>query len=101
MPMKGLKRGSVILAALSVLACDRSPYEVRNYDALEHYVAGHQVGEDTDYWIEMTNMSGAWERVGLIFGYMGDYDECLKAIDGLARANPARTYRCAPANRKT
>ena len=46
----------------------------------------------------MKNMSGEWERVGLIFGYLGDYDECLKAISGLGRENYVREYRCVPAN---
>lgn len=46
----------------------------------------------------MNNLAGEWERVGLIFGYTDDYDECTKAVAGLKAANPAREYRCVPAN---
>ncbi len=46
----------------------------------------------------MKNSADEWERVGLIFGYADDYDECLKAIAGLKQVNFAREYRCVPAN---
>lgn len=62
------------------------------------HVARNRVGIDPDHWIEMENVAGEWERTGLIFGYIGDYDECLKAIEGLQRANSGRGYRCVPAN---
>ncbi len=44
------------------------------------------------------NLAGEWERTGLIFGYVDDQEECLKAIAGLKRVNYAREYRCASAN---
>ncbi len=71
---------------------------VPGYDNLEVLVTHNRVGKDSDNWIEMRNISGEWERTGLIFGYLGDYDECQKAITGLKRANSAREYRCTPAN---
>ncbi len=43
-------------------------------------------------------MAGEWERTGLIFGYVDDYEECVKAIAGLQAANYEREYRCTPAN---
>lgn len=46
----------------------------------------------------MQTAMGAWERTGLIFGYVNDYRECLNAIDGLRRQNPGREYRRVPAN---
>ena len=71
------------------------------YRALEGYVAQHQTGKGADQWIEMLNSAGKWERTGLIFGYLDDHDECLKAIAGLKQKNYAREYRCAPANGRT
>ena len=79
---------------VSCSASDNPP----GYDGLERYVEGHQIGHANDHWIEMNNLSGEWERTGLIFGYVDDYDECTKAIAGLHEANPARQYRCVPAN---
>jgi len=66
--------------------------------SLERHVANNRVGSDADHWIEMKNVSGEWEKTGLIFGYLGDYDECQKAIAGLKAANDVREYRCVPAN---
>lgn len=57
-----------------------------------------RIGSASDYWIELRNMAGEWERVGLIFGYTDDQGECAKAIAGLKAANPAREYRCIIAN---
>ena len=55
-------------------------------------------GDGPDNWIEMKDLFGKWEQTGLIFGYQGDYEECLKAIERMKRANPEREYRCTPAN---
>lgn len=81
-------------------ACTNSDEPV-GYHALEGYVGRHQVGADADQWIEMLNGSGQWERTGLIFGYLDDRGECLKAVAGLKRENYAREYRCSPANVRT
>lgn len=68
------------------------------YDALSRHVKNNRVGIDPDQWVEMRNLHGEWERTVLVFGYYGDHDECLKVIEGFKRANPAREYRCVPAN---
>lgn len=80
-----------------LIACG-SEEGVKGYDALDKHVRDHRVGKDADHWIEMKNLTGKWERTGLIFGYYGDYEECLKAIAGLKKENYAREYRCTPAN---
>lgn len=86
-------------ALLSLAACDsRDDAEVTNSKGLQTFVANHRVGSAADQWVEIKNMSGEWERVGLIFGYVDDYDECTKAIGGLKKVNYAREYRCVPAN---
>ena len=69
-----------------------------SYDAFEKQVGKGMIGSSSDQWIEMHNMSGEWERTGLIFGYQDDYSECMKAIAGLKKVNFAREYRCSPAN---
>lgn len=82
---------------LVTTSCGREK-DVSSYDRLAKHVLGNRVGSDADQWIEMENMTGEWERTGLIFGYNGDYGECVKAIEGLKRTNFARKYRCVPAN---
>ncbi len=56
------------------------------------------MGSDKDHWIEMKNVTGKWEKSGLIFGYDGANDECLKAISGRKEVNYKRECRCSPAN---
>lgn len=90
-------RGIALAITLLVGGCT-DPDSIPNHDALIRQVEGNQIGSDRDQWIEMLNMAGEWERTGLIFGYNGDQGECLKAIAGLQKANPARQYRCMAAN---
>jgi len=78
-------------------SCNRREFAGADFD-LKKAVQNNRSGVGADQWIEMKNMSGDWEKTGLIFGYVDDYEECLKAIDGLQRANFARRYRCVPAN---
>ena len=95
-------RVSRLLAAVSAVlligGCNEKSGEVKNYDALQQFVSKRMVGQNPDHWIEMKNFSGEWERIGLIFGYLDDFDECQKAIAGLKKVNYAREYRCVPAN---
>ena len=90
----------VLALALALAGCNRGDDGVPGYDSLIGHVKGNPVGADADQWIEFRNMAGEWERTGLIFGYVDDQAECLKAIDGLKRANPAAKYRCTAANVK-
>lgn len=83
--------------ALALAGCGNGS-EVPGFEGLAEQVGRHRVGSDADQWIEMRNMSGEWERIGLVFGYLDDRDECSKAIAGLKDANYAREYRCMPAN---
>ncbi len=88
-----------IVSSLALLGCQEgAKYEPPSHN-LESLVTQEPIGSDVDQWIEMKNIAGEWERTGLIFGYNGDYEECLKAIDGMKRVNKAREYRCVPANR--
>lgn len=93
---------SLILASiLFSSACSEGKVNKPASSDLEKFVQSSPIGVDADYWIEMQNLSGEWEKTGLIFGYHGDRVECEKAIDGLQAANDAREYRCKKANIKS
>jgi hypothetical protein len=90
-------------ALLALSGCSNEPsgsdgLAIPGFDRLVNQVEQGKVGRSSDHWIEMKNSADEWERVGLIFGYADDYDECLKAIAGLKQVNFAREYRCVPAN---
>ena len=87
--------------AIMLAACGSDgdkPDEIPVYNGLVGQVAGKRIGRDADHWIEMKNFAGEWERVGLIFGFIGDYEECLKVTAGMKKVNYAREYRFVPAN---
>ena len=101
MTVESKARASLFLiAALLCGACSKSEAYKPASSNLEEFVRSATIGEDADYWIEMKNLSGEWEKTGLIFGYYGDQEECRKAIGGLKAANDAREYRCEQANIK-
>lgn len=83
--------------ALLLAACGNAD-DIPGHDDLVRQVERKRIGSGTDHWIEMKNIVGEWERIGLIFGYYDDYEECTKAIAGLQQANTSREYRCTPAN---
>jgi hypothetical protein len=83
--------------AIALTGCG-SDDGIPGHEELTQQVARERVGVGADQWIEMSSAAGGWERTGLIFGYVDDRIECLKAIEGLSRQNPAREYRCTPAN---
>ena len=84
---------------LCVGGCGTSDKLEDQMNRFEKTVESEKLGSDTDHWIEMKNLAGEWEKVGLIFGYLGDYDECQNAIAGLKKVNDARNYRCVPAQK--
>lgn len=91
-------RSATLLVLCALAACAKSDDDVPGYDGLVSQVESSPIGSDADHWIELKNLAGEWERTGLIFGYLGDYDECLNAIAGMKKVNYAREYRCTPAN---
>lgn len=97
----GLRLLLVGLASAAILTACEKEGSVKGHDGLVRQVERSKVGASSDHWIEIKSLAGEWERVGLVFGYAednGDYEECLKAIEGLKRVNFRREYRCAPAN---
>lgn len=92
-------RKSTAALLLALVGCGDDT-SVPGYNSLMKHVQANPVGRDADQWIEFRNMAGEWERTGLIFGYVDDQEECVKAIAGLKKANPAAHYRCTAANAK-
>lgn len=96
-------RSSYALLALIALMCSgcskTNSYEDQSKAFIAH-VDEHKMGVDTDYWVEMLNMSGEWEKTVLVFGYTDDFAECQTVAAGLKKVNFAREYRCKPANQK-
>ena len=93
-------RKYLILAGLAITGCTAEPNDNDPAKGLVEFVDAHQKGHDTDHWVEMKNMSGNWEKTVLVFGYLGDYNECQTVMAGLKKVNYAREYRCVPANQK-
>ena len=96
---KRLAVSGISLALALILAGCSNDDTDDPYRKIEAFVSANPVGAASDHWIEMKNMDGAWEKTGLVFGYLDDFDECQKAIAGLKKVNYAREYRCVPANR--
>ncbi|MBP6364260.1 MAG: hypothetical protein KA233_12060 [Novosphingobium sp.] len=94
------KKLFVIALMLLQFGCSDQKNSIQGYDDLVDQVEQGPVGHDPDHWIEFKNMAGEWEKTGLIFGYVGDFEECEKAIAGMKAANPKAEYRCVPANKK-
>ena len=88
----------LVLSVAILAACQRASSDESASKGLEKFVSSAPIGGDPDYWIEMKNLSGEWERTGLVFGYIGDKVECENAIAGLKKVNFAREYRCSQAN---
>ena len=96
-PQKVIGSALLIAAVIGLTSCGGDD-GIEGYDALSRHVEGNRVGGGSDQWIEMVNIAGAYERVGLIFGYVDDRQACLEAIAGMREANPGREYVCTPAN---
>jgi len=94
-------RTLVALAALLfVTGCNTKADDKDPSQKLVEFIDANKVGRDTDHWIEMKNLAGEWEKTVLVFGYIGDYEECQTALAGLKKVNYSREYRCVPANQK-
>jgi hypothetical protein len=73
------------MLAYSVLAGCSGGSEDSSSAHLERYVSKNPTGRGGDVWLEMKIVTGEWEKTGLIFGYLDDYEECLKALEGLKK----------------
>jgi hypothetical protein len=85
-----------LFASIGLVGCSETT-ALDEFEAFEAEIAANQLGSAADHWIEIKNALGEWERVGLVYGYVDDSDECKKAIAGLQKVNFEREYRCVPA----
>ena len=69
----------------------------RQQAGLDRFVSGHQIGSSPDYWLELLNLYGEWERMALVSGYFDDYSGCTEIAMSL-QDKFGRQYRCVPAN---
>ncbi len=63
---------------------------------------GKSLPESGDYWLELQNAYGEWEKTILITGYLDDYHACTEVQQALHKWNAEnaaikRVYRCTPA----
>lgn len=96
MSLEKILCGAAGLGILSVLsACSDNLAAQQN--KLDQFVARHQVGSSNDFWLELFNVAGEWERVALVTGYFDDYSGCMDIARSLTNEF-GRQYRCSPAN---
>lgn len=86
---------SILLTLMAAAACGGNLDNQQS--RLDKFVASHQVGASNDYWLEVFNLAGEWERVALIYGYFDDYSGCSDVANALMKEY-SRQYRCTPAN---
>lgn len=87
-----------VLLVMTLVIWWHSSRDSSPYGALVRQVERDHVGSANDQWLEMKNLAGKWERVGLVFGYIDDFGACTDIATGLKMVNPVREYRCAGAN---
>ena len=90
-----LKLSLLIILGAPLVACERSTDS--EVAALTKHVQRNQIGDEPNYWLELHNMSGDWEKVALVMGYYDDYEGCQDIASSL-HERFGRDYRCTPAN---
>ncbi len=63
----------------------------------ERYVERNRIGRGANYWLEMHNYFGEWEKVALVMGYFDDEEGCTD-IAAILHDRYDRIYRCVEAN---
>ena len=66
----------------------------RQHYMLERFVADNPVGSDRDVWIIKNNAYGMSEKVGLIFGFMDDFQFCFEVAQLYMERYPRDSYEC-------
>lgn len=65
---------------------------------LSDHVEKKKIGITRDYWLTKTDLSGAPDRVALIFGMWGDEEFCQELADLYMGKYPQSRYYCLSAN---
>jgi hypothetical protein len=91
-----LKSLIILVVGFMLVSCSPS-YETQR-GVLEKLVAWYRVGSSSDVWIIKHNMFGDNEKVGLVFGFLNDYEFCREVAELYMKRYPADNYSCALAN---
>jgi hypothetical protein len=90
-----LKLSLLVIAGTLLVSCEKGT--AGEVAALTKHVQRNQVGDGPNYWLELHNMSGDWEKVALVIGYYDDYEGCQDIASSL-HERFGRDYRCSPSN---
>ncbi len=86
----------LVLLSLATTAWAGDPEEdIKHWD---RFVSRNPYGSSKDQWIEKYNALGQWEKVGIVFGFMDDYEFCDDVIKMYMARYPTDRYRCNRAN---
>ena len=94
---------SVSLLMSALLACESTLEEPQSDQTGVYFDVDRYVYVDFDgtvyrpYWLEKVNAFGAWEKVGLVFGYVDDRTACEEWRDWLRPEYNLTDYRCVEA----
>ena len=87
---------ALALLSLSTTASAGDPEE--DIKHLDRFVSRNPYGSSKDQWIEKYNVFDQWEKVGIVFGFMDDYEFCDDVIKMYMARYPTDRYRCNRAN---
>ncbi len=90
-------RKSAVTLALLLFSAACGDNLASQQKTLDQFAKRNQVGNSADYWLELQNAFGEWERVALVTGYYDDYSGCMDIARSL-QSEFGRQYRCTPAN---
>lgn len=64
----------------------------------EGFVSKNRYGFAADVWLVKLNALGQYEKVGVIFGFMDDYQFCTEIADLYTKRYPLDSYTCQLSN---
>ena len=83
-------------SVVSLFGCSRKESFTDGAERLTKFIQEKPIGQ-SDTWLEKQSlMSGEWDRIVLIFGYMDDSEACQEVRELLALKYPEHRYRCVP-----
>jgi hypothetical protein len=90
-----MKRALFLSTAILLASC--SDLDGQLY-RLEKFVSFAKVGSASDVWVVQKGITGQYNKVGLIFGFVDDYGFCKEIVELYLKRNPASQLSCNLAN---
>lgn len=85
-----------LVLPLALVGCAKKESFVDGAARLTKFVQETPIGQ-SDSWLEKQSlMTGEWDRIVLVFGYVDDYEACQELRDLLSAKYPEHRYRCLP-----